>query len=115
MFDWQTLPESVAVIGGGVIALELAQALDRLGVRVKVLARDHRLGPLTDPALSAKTLSVFKDELDVIEDASDIRLVRDGEYAEHIEERMREGGGALFGDLAPIRALEEFLERAVAR
>ena len=81
VFDWQTLPESVAVVGGGIIALELAQALNRLGVRVKVLARNCRLGPLTDPVLSAKTLSLFKHELDVVEDGSDIRLHRDGEQA----------------------------------
>ena len=77
VFDWQTLPESVAVIGGGVIALELAQALDRLDVRVRLLARRHRLGPLTDPALAARTLAIFTDELSVVEDATDIKPRRE--------------------------------------
>ena len=82
VFDWQALPESVVVAGGGVIALELAQALDRLGVRVRVLTRGHRLGPLTDPALNAKALAIFTHELSVAADASDIRLGRDGSQAQ---------------------------------
>lgn len=79
VFDWQTLPESVAVIGGGVIALELAQALDRLGVRVRVLARRHRLGPLSDPALAALAATIFSAELSVVGDATDIRPRREGD------------------------------------
>jgi dihydrolipoamide dehydrogenase len=82
VFDWQTLPESVAVVGGGVIALELAQALDRLGVRVRLLTRDHKLGPLTDPALCAKALSIFTHEMSVVEDAGAIRLSRGGRQAQ---------------------------------
>ena len=39
LFDLERLPESVIVLGGGYIALELAQALHRLGVRVTVLQR----------------------------------------------------------------------------
>ena len=74
VFDWQTLPESVAVIGGGVIALELAQALARLQVRVKVLTRKKRLGPLTDPLLAAKTFEILSRELTVSEDADEIRV-----------------------------------------
>ena len=59
VFEWQHLPASVAVVGGGVIGLELAQALSRLGVRVLLLARNNKLGPFTDPALSAKALAIF--------------------------------------------------------
>ncbi|WP_446917596.1 FAD-dependent oxidoreductase, partial [Klebsiella pneumoniae] len=33
VFDWDDLPESVAVFGPGVIGLEIGQALHRLGVR----------------------------------------------------------------------------------
>ena len=42
VFAWQTLPKSVAVIGTGVIGLEIAQALHRLGVRVRVYGRGTR-------------------------------------------------------------------------
>ena len=53
VFDWNDLPRSVAVVGAGVIGLELAQALHRLGVRVRLYGRSERVGPLTDPALQA--------------------------------------------------------------
>ena len=78
VFYWQTLPQSAAVIGGGVIALELAQALTRLGVRVKVLTRKGRLGPLTDPDLAKKTVEIMSAELTVSPDADDIRVSRTG-------------------------------------
>ena len=52
VFEWQTLPRSVAVVGSGVIGLELAQALHRLGVRVRLIGRSRFVGPLTDPALA---------------------------------------------------------------
>ena len=53
VFSWHTLPRSVAVVGAGVIALELGQALHRLGVRVRVFDRGGRLGGLTDPTVVA--------------------------------------------------------------
>ncbi|MGC0151689.1 dihydrolipoyl dehydrogenase [Chromobacterium vaccinii] len=51
VFDWETLPESVAVFGPGVIGLELGQALSRLGVRVRVFGVGGGVGPLSDPAV----------------------------------------------------------------
>ncbi|UGA38385.1 dihydrolipoyl dehydrogenase [Chromobacterium haemolyticum] len=50
VFDWETLPERVAVFGPGVIGLELGQALSRLGVKVRVFGRGGGVGPLSDPA-----------------------------------------------------------------
>ena len=63
VFAWQTLPASVAVVGTGVIGLEIAQALHRLGVRVRLYGRSGRVGPLTDPALAALSRRVFAHEL----------------------------------------------------
>ena len=63
VFDWTDLPASVAVMGTGVIGLELAQALHRLGVRVRLFGRSGRMGPLTDPALQAVAREVFAAEL----------------------------------------------------
>ena len=76
VFDWMTLPRSVGVVGGGVIGLELAQALHRLGVRVRVLARKNRLGPLTDPELAAKTFEIMTTELSVSGDADTLSLTQ---------------------------------------
>jgi dihydrolipoamide dehydrogenase len=79
VFDWQDLPASVAVVGAGVIGLELAQALHRLGVRVRLVGRSRRVGPLTDPALQALAREVFARELALTLDAGAVALRRDGD------------------------------------
>ena len=63
VFDWIDLPKSVAVYGAGVIGLELAVALHRLGVRVRLFARGQRVGPLSDPELQALARELFGEEL----------------------------------------------------
>lgn len=63
IFDWSTLPASVAVFGPGVIGLELGQALHRLGVRVRVFGVDGSIGPLTDPKVRDDALDAFAGEL----------------------------------------------------
>lgn len=62
VFAWDSLPESVAVFGTGVIGLELGQALARLGVSVKVFGHSGSLGTLTDPAVRDEAASVFQKE-----------------------------------------------------
>ena len=79
VFAWHDLPASVAVLGAGVIAIELAQALHRLGVRVRLYGRSARLGPLTDPALQAQTVRVLEPELRITPNAADLTLGRGGD------------------------------------
>jgi dihydrolipoamide dehydrogenase len=79
VFDWQDLPSSVAVVGAGVIALELAQALHHLGVRVRLYGRDHRLGPLTDPVLQALTVQLMAQRLPLQLDTGELVLARQGD------------------------------------
>ena len=80
VFDWQTLPDSVAVFGPGVIGLEIGQALSRLGVRTIVLGRGGRLGPLTDPALVEALANTLGRELYLDPDATvhEMRRAADG-------------------------------------
>jgi dihydrolipoamide dehydrogenase len=63
VFGWTDLPRSVAVVGAGVIGLELAQALHRLGVRVRLYSLTEHPGPLTDPVLQRLSHEVFAAEL----------------------------------------------------
>jgi pyruvate/2-oxoglutarate dehydrogenase complex dihydrolipoamide dehydrogenase (E3) component len=51
LWDLAEPPRSLVTVGGGPIAVELAQALTRLGVRVTVLERGDRVLPRDDPAL----------------------------------------------------------------
>ena len=62
VFDWDDLPESVAVFGPGVIGLELGQALHRLGVKVKLFGIGGQVGPLTDPEVMQYADKAFKEE-----------------------------------------------------
>jgi dihydrolipoamide dehydrogenase len=65
VFDWDDLPQSVAVAGTGVIGLELGQALHRLGVRVTIFGRGTSVAQLSDPAVLDVARSAMQDELDV--------------------------------------------------
>lgn len=69
IFQWNDLPESVAVFGAGVIGLELGQALHRLGVRVTLFGLQNAVGPLTDPAVLESARDLFTDEFHFLPDA----------------------------------------------
>jgi dihydrolipoamide dehydrogenase len=64
LFDWQDLPRSVAVIGTGVVGVELGQALHRLGVRVALFGRS-RIAQLSDPQVATYTRDCLQRELDL--------------------------------------------------
>lgn len=76
VFSWDTLPRSVAVFGPGVIGLELGQSLARLGVRVVVLGRGGRVGPLTDPVVRDAAIRAISTELYLDPDAHVARVTR---------------------------------------
>lgn len=80
VFDWDDLPKSVAVIGPGVIGLEIGQALHRLGVRVVVLGRGGRIGPIADPEIRRYAIDAFNREFVVDPDAhiASLRRTDDG-------------------------------------
>src|SRR4051812_96858 len=79
VFDSEDLPSSVAVFGPGVIGLELGQALARLGVRVVVLGRGGRLGPITDPVVLRAAIKAFTAEFVLDPDAHVRRVERVGD------------------------------------
>jgi dihydrolipoamide dehydrogenase len=79
VFEWDDLPASAAVVGAGVVGLELAQALNRLGVRTRLFARGERVGPLSDPALQALTREIVADELPLTLNATPMQVERDGD------------------------------------
>ena len=60
--DLDHVPESVAVIGSGYIALELGQLLRRLGAQVTLMQRSPRLLPGYDPEIGDAMAGVLADE-----------------------------------------------------
>ncbi|MBU2953304.1 dihydrolipoyl dehydrogenase [Marinobacter sp. F3R08] len=61
IFEWQDLPDSVAVFGPGVIGLELGQALSRLGVRVRMFGVGGAVGPIQDDTIREYALQTFRE------------------------------------------------------
>ena len=76
IFDWQDLPERVAVFGPGVIGLELGQALHRLGVEVLMFGIDEVVGPLTDPRVRSAARDAFASEFYLDPDSKVESMVR---------------------------------------
>ncbi|MFC0135802.1 dihydrolipoyl dehydrogenase [Massilia eurypsychrophila] len=79
IFEMTDLPQSMAVIGTGVIGLELGQAMSRLGVRVSFFARGGSLAQLTDPDVLHDATRVLGAELDVRFQNRIIGASRDGD------------------------------------
>ena len=61
-FEMETLPESMAVIGLGVIGLELGQAASRLGVEVTGVDAAEVISGLTDPVVNQSAIEIIGDE-----------------------------------------------------
>lgn len=60
--ELQKLPESMVVIGGGSIGLELGQAFARFGVRIVVIEALPRILPNEDPALAEALAGALRAE-----------------------------------------------------
>src|SRR6266849_974985 len=56
------LPESMLVIGGNAVGLEMAQLFARIGVTVTIAEALDRLAPFDEPEVSAAIEDVFDDE-----------------------------------------------------
>ena len=65
IFELETLPKSIAVIGSGVIAIELAQAMHRLGVETHIFARSKKVGALSSPELQMLAQEILSQELNL--------------------------------------------------
>ena len=70
LLDLETTPGHLLVLGGGYVALELAQAMRRLGSAVTILERSGRLLPREDPDVSAGVTALLQDEgISIVVDA----------------------------------------------
>ncbi len=65
VFEQPTLPRTMAVLGMGVIGLELGQALQRLGVSVTGVDMLETVGGLQDPVVRDAMLPVLREEFPV--------------------------------------------------
>jgi len=62
VFEIERAPRSVVMIGGGPIAIEMAQAFTRLGIRTTVLQKGPCILPRDEPDLVATLTTLLRDE-----------------------------------------------------
>lgn len=62
-FELDDLPSSIAVIGAGVIGMELGQAMSQLGVETTIIGRRPNLAGISDPELNAYAIKKFSEFL----------------------------------------------------
>lgn len=78
-------PRRLAIIGGGPMGTEMAQALQRLGVQVTVFQRAHTLLPREDEGLAGRLTDVLRREGVTVHCSADVRSVTSsgGEHVVH--------------------------------
>ena len=85
-FDLEALPKSIAIVGLGVIGLELGQSLHRLGCNVVGVDVADRIGGLTDPV-------VIKSAIDIIGKEFPLWLGHGAEISEGSDGKLRVTAG----------------------
>ncbi|WP_163284049.1 FAD-dependent oxidoreductase, partial [Enterobacter hormaechei] len=63
LFELPDLPRTLAVIGGGPVGIELAQAMARLGIETTLIEGGRSLAGLSEPGLVAEAAEIFGREL----------------------------------------------------
>ena len=61
IFDMETIPESMVIVGGGVIGCEFASIISSLGTKIKLIEAGSRLIPF--PWLDGESASILKREM----------------------------------------------------
>jgi len=92
VFEQETFPETMAVIGLGVIGLEIGQSLARKGVKVTGIEAGERVAALYDDVANQTALDIMGKEFDIwlgeqaeISEQGDKLLVTAGEQAVEVD------------------------------
>lgn len=72
VMDMQELPDSLLILGGGIIALEFSQLFARLGVDVTILQRGMRLVTALEPEISDEICKILEGEGVVVKTGTEI-------------------------------------------
>lgn len=78
IFEREDLPPTLAVVGLGVIGLELGQALTRLGIKTICVGRNKFIGGLTDPDVNGYAVAAMSREMD-FHPGQEAKVEADGE------------------------------------
>ena len=92
-FEQETLPASMAVIGLGVIGLEIGQSLNRLGVDVVGIDQLETIGGISDPDVASTAVDIISSEFplwlgaaaEITEDEDGLLNIQAGENSKKVE------------------------------
>jgi dihydrolipoamide dehydrogenase len=62
LFEQETLPSRMAVLGLGPVGVEMAQALARLGIDVTAFSKSKNIARLSDPEVNAAAIDLLSEE-----------------------------------------------------
>jgi len=65
IFEQENLADEMSVIGGGIIGLELGQALSRLGIKISLYHAGDFIAGLTDPKVNSAAIKILKNEFPI--------------------------------------------------
>ncbi|MGR9050994.1 dihydrolipoyl dehydrogenase family protein [Halobacillus faecis] len=82
IFSLNQKPSSMVVIGGGVIGVELAQAMSRLGVDVTVIEGSERILSKEDKEIASISQRLLSEELNILTSAKVERVEKSGEQVQ---------------------------------
>ncbi len=92
MFSLATLPGHLAILGGGPIGIEMAQAFRRLGSKVTVLMRGDTILPNDDPELTALLQARLREEgIEFITDSELLRVDRETDGRRRLTLKLSSG------------------------
>ena len=90
LFELPDLPKSLAVFGPGVLGMELAQAMSRLGVQVKVFGVGGGIAGIRDPEIRACAQQVFDAEF-YLDASAQVESVTESATGAEVRYRSKEG------------------------
>ena len=90
VFDLPTLPASLAVFGPGPLGMELAQAMSRLGVKVKVFGIGGGIAGIQDPAIRDYANAAFNEEF-YLDASAEVKSARETATGVEIHYLHRDG------------------------
>lgn len=75
IFELEDLPSSVAVIGLGVIGIELGQALSRLGVETIGITKGKSIGGVSDPEIQDYIAKAVEKDLPIFYNGAELKQI----------------------------------------
>jgi dihydrolipoamide dehydrogenase len=90
IFDLPTLPKRLAVFGAGPLGIELAQAMSRLGVHVKLFGVGGGIAGIRDPQIRDYANQAFNEEF-YLDAAAEVRAVQESDAGVEIQYLHKDG------------------------